>query len=451
MIGMSIRKTIEQMSMKNAVSFHMPGHKNGRLLFQRGVTNLLQYDTTEIPGLDYLHDAHGALRELEAKLSNYYGSYDSKLLVGGSTSGILAAILGATKAGDKIVINRNAHMAVYNSVVLNHLKPRYVMPDVSNQDNIPTGIDLSEFDRISRQEKNISAVVLTYPTYEGICYDLKKVIHKVRQLWGKVPVIVDEAHGAHLRLFDQIEQEDLPASALSLGADIVIQSFHKTLPALNSAAVLHYANKNESLAHAVNWHLRALQTSSPSYLTMASVEDMMDILTTDGNDLIHSLWYELTDLRAFLIEKNLLISPPCERFDPTKLLLAIDQKTQERCRIEDDIYFEWQLPSYALMMTSIANTSEDFQRLRTALAKATPSVPFDGTYVNSLPEVVEEIGNTLFKEGKFIPVVEAVGAVVAEFVIPYPPGIPLLVPGERIAQDHIKIMKTMKKEEVRIL
>ncbi|HAS73750.1 MAG TPA: lysine decarboxylase, partial [Clostridiales bacterium UBA8960] len=191
---MRLLKTLKQLNEDKRISFHMPGHKSGRDLFQ-GQQDLLSFDITEIPGADNLHDASGCILETEQAISNFYGSKQSKMLVGGSTVGILSMILGLTQHGDGILVNRNAHKSVYNAIEMNNLIPIYLYPEIDDDLGIPVSLHV---DQIDERLKSVKICVLTYPTYEGLCYPIEEIISGCKK--HRIPVLVDEAHGAHLIL-----------------------------------------------------------------------------------------------------------------------------------------------------------------------------------------------------------------------------------------------------------
>lgn len=356
-----------------AISFHMPGHKY-RLLF--GGDPLLRYDVTELPGMDNLIEPEGWILELSHRLSEFYGSLAARILVGGSSSGILGAVLGAAEfvrsgahqAEVRAIVNRNAHISVFNAVELAGIVPIFVSP--LYEDTLPAGFDT---DVLLREAAGAHLLILTYPFYQGGLYDIGGIISEVRRRNPDIIIIVDEAHGAHLVLEEKLRGVSL--SSLSLGADIVVQSIHKTLPALGSTALLHYARTENGAAllrvsaqlRSVEWHLRALQTTSPSFLMLESVAQMMDILSADGVRLYGEL---LANIAGFYERTGLAPVRLCGAVqDTSKILIRAPRADAQDFFASRGIYPEMVAGEYTLFLCSIANTAADFDALADALAE----------------------------------------------------------------------------------
>ena len=255
--------------------YHMPGHK--RNMNGRPFQEYYELDITEIDGFDNLHQAEGILREVEKRANQMYGADDTFLLVNGSTCGILSAISATAETGGKILIARNCHKSVYHGAYLRNLEVQYIYPKVSEQFGIALGTNPEDVEEKLKADNDISAVIITSPTYEGVVSDIEKIakiVHKYH-----VPLIVDEAHGAHLGF-----SKDFPQNAVANGADIVIHSLHKTLPSPTQTALLHVSGKlidREKLKR----FLGIYQSSSPSYPLMAGMELCLDILEEEGKEL----------------------------------------------------------------------------------------------------------------------------------------------------------------------
>lgn len=455
---MRLLDTLKRINEERRTSFHMPGHQSGRLLFD-GVHNLLELDITEIPGADHLHDAKGPILETEKAIAKFYGAERSKMLIGGSTVGILSMILGSTLPGDRILLNRNAHKSIYNAIEMSGLVPVYLYPQIDDHIGIPVGIEPTDVEKVI---SGVKICVLTYPTYEGLCYPIEEIIECCHR-YG-VPVLVDEAHGAHLVL-------DLqgPKSSLALGADLVVQSFHKTLPAMTQTACLHFSENCLLTNHQkerVLWHLSALQTSSPSYVLMASIDHMLTIIDREGVERFTQL---RENLNRFYMRINGLktIKPHFfECMDISKIVLTVPKTFYEkdvwdgsalaRTLLEDYcIQAEYDSKTIVLMMTSICTSAEDLNKLADAL------IEIDSINLNKFDERFEPVDAPHFSrvyqeiEAGQIYVMDArsavnmayeevdvnasVGRISAEYVVPYPPGIPVLVPGERILEETIAL------------
>ncbi len=448
------------------ISFHMPGHKNGRLLFNESEP-LLAYDITEIPGADHLHDAHDCILETENALANIYNADRTRLLVGGSTVGILSMILGTTEPGDKILLNRNAHKSVYNAIEMNGLIPVYLFPEIDDYLGIPIELSVDNIDELA---KDVKICILTYPTYEGLCYSIKDVIDKCHAL--NIPVLVDEAHGAHLFL-----HENGPKSSLDLGADIVVQSFHKTLPAMTQTAGLHFSKRTiltERQLSRVDWYLKSLQSSSPSYVLMASVDNMINVIQSIGLRRSIALEHQIESLYETIETLKCIGTYRFSSMDMTKIVLAIKKEhykpgildgyvLSKRLRSEYGIQVEYDSQTMVLLMTSICNEASDFESLKVALIQLDSKLFEEMTGVFAAGIILnqpcvnyKEIYLAIASKGTYrlraydavrlakatVKLDASIGKISAEYVIPYPPGIPVLVPGELIQLETLLLFPT---------
>lgn len=429
------------------ISFHIPGHK-GRLLFDG--TSILAYDLTELPGLDNLLSPSGWIRDLEQRISSYYGSLDSRILTGGSTLGILSAVLGSigymaedpqfcgrsSSAVPVVICEPNAHMSVHNAAAIGQasllIRERRRLGEMAVQQK-SSGLLLPVCRAI---------YVITRPTYEGELFDLEQSIAAIKRQNPRAAVVVDEAHGAHLALEAKwrASVNVNHRQALECGADLVVQSFHKTLPALGTAAVLHYGDTEMGralLEHAprrfsVEWYIRSLQTSSPSYLVLESIRQMMDILEKQGVSLYEEL---VQNVERFYRETG-IPKPPFQ--DIGKLLVPSENQAHYA---ERGIYCEMKSGGHLLFMASIASSREDFDALIAAVNADTGSGSAD-TGTNG--------GITLIRRGDYLqeeafsPLVtpsESLGSRSAETLVLYPPGSVLLHRGEHITEDVVRMLK----------
>ncbi|MER2116392.1 MAG: aminotransferase class I/II-fold pyridoxal phosphate-dependent enzyme, partial [Solibacillus isronensis] len=268
-------------------SFHVPGHKNGLLSnLPNEIKQALKYDVTELTGLDDFHHPEEAIQQAEQLLASTYGASRSFFLVNGSTVGNLAMIYATCEKGDTVLVQRNAHKSIFHALELVGVNPVYVSPKWDIKSQTAGCIDLKTLEQAVASYPDAKAAIFTYPTYYGVtANDLAEQIELCHAY--QIPVLVDEAHGAHLTV-----SEELPSSALELGADIVVQSAHKTLPAMTMASFLHMKSSLVS-EQKVNRYLRMLQSSSPSYLLLASLDDARSYVTN----------YTETDY-AYFIEKR---------------------------------------------------------------------------------------------------------------------------------------------------
>ncbi|MCH5183903.1 MAG: aminotransferase class I/II-fold pyridoxal phosphate-dependent enzyme [Oscillospiraceae bacterium] len=410
---------------------HMPG---GKRRFAGHDGHLLPYglDVTEVEGLDDLHHPRGVLLALEERASALWGAEKSFVLVNGSTVGLLAAVRG-TGSG-RILLARNCHRAVYNAAELCRREISYVLPERTGE------VTPEAVNRALAERPEITSVVITSPTYEGVISDVAG-ISAVCKVYGAT-LIVDEAHGAHLAFFPGTE----PLSALQNGADIVVQSLHKTLPALTQTAVLHC---RAPFAEALRRELGVFETSSPSYILLASADACFAFLEERGREEMLRYGKALADVRERLAGelKHLRLFAPRDPafYDPGKLLLLTGgtdltgERLAERLRREFAIETEYSLPDRLLAMTSVCDDEGTLNRFAEAvlaidrgLHPASSAEPF--AFSVSIPEqVFPAFAAREVTTGRgFLPFQEAVGKVALEFLWAYPPGIPLLCPGERV-------------------
>lgn len=404
---------------------HMPGGK-------RRFPSELPYrlDVTEVAGLDDLHDAHGILAEMQQRAASLWGAEKSFVLVNGSTCGLLAAVR-ATGDGD-ILLARNCHKSVYNAVCLCRRTAHY-LPDAA-----PLALE-----QALASHPEITTAVITSPTYEGVMCDVG-ALSAVCKKHG-VTLITDEAHGAHLGFA-------FGESAVAAGADIVVQSLHKTLPALTQTALLHC---KKEYASAVARELAVFESSSPSYILMASADECFAFLASDeGKAAMRGYEANLRRIRRKLKENlvhfRLLES---DKYDIGKLVILTDGtdctgvRLAEILRVQFGIETEMALPYSLTAMTSVCDGYAELARFadavlaadKTAKPMETPSVP-----PVSLPEQVFPAHEARSMHGTFCTYEEAVGHISLEYVWAYPPGIPLIVPGERIDEAFVQTVRALQ-------
>ena len=425
--------------------FHMPGHKRNTALLPDALPYPL--DITEIDGFDNLHAPEGILKELNNRLAALYKSPASFALVNGSTVGILAGMRAAAAPESTVLVARNVHRSVCNALELLRLKPVWLSPKVDSETGIAGGIAESDVRRALKEHPEVRLVVLTSPTYDGVISDVASIVKAAHE--KKVPVLLDEAHGAHLQFCG------LSAfSGVSNKADIVIQSLHKTLPALTQCAVAHIGGELISPAEFAR-QVSVFETSSPSYVLLASIAACVRLLETRGEELFAAYNARLERFSESCNQLKVLSVPgkgncPANfpdqtAFDPGKLpILTANSDIDgaalaERLRKEFHIEPEMTAISYTLLMTSVCDTDEGFLRLETALreidsklSKSEPPLCFSPL---PLPRQVLTPAEATARPKTALPFEKALGKTAAEAVWCYPPGTPLIMPGEEITKD----------------
>ena len=445
---------------------HMPGHKR-----RPGPCPGLPYewDVTEVEGTDDLHDARGILKEAMDRTAALYGADYTRYLVGGSTCGILAGIRAALRHGDRVAVARNCHKSVYHAIELCGLETVWILPETVPDYRICGSVSPEAVRCLLQTDPSIRAVILTSPTYEGVLSDIGAIAAICHA--HDLPLIVDEAHGAHLGLFSGT---GFPAGALSCGADLVIQSPHKTLPSLTQTAWLHLRGDRIS-AGAQERELDIFETSSPSYPLLASLDACTGLLEAEGYSLFRgwqqrlSAFYEgAAALRRFRIlgrEAGEMSRDTVYAFDPGKILIACPtgQMTgQALARLLRDRYLletEMALGDCVLAMTSPADAPSALQRLLEALLalEGSPrlfSDPAEGSGEDipplPAPETVLPVGQAVRMDMEAVPADEAAGRICGEYLYCYPPGIPVCAPGERITDRVLSRIRSLEASGCRI-
>ena len=445
----SLYKKLKEYSESDYYGFHMPGHKRNLCFSQ--VELPYEIDITEIEGFDDLHHPQGILKELQKRASRIYHAQETAVLINGSTAGILSAILGVTEEGDKILIARNCHKSVYHAVVLNKLIPIYIYPEFYPDKYLNGEIDPEAVQKILQEIPNIRAVVITSPTYDGVLSDVAKISAVVHQY--KIPLIVDEAHGAHFGFHPYF-----PENANQKGADIVIHSLHKTLPSLTQTALLH---KNGSIVdwQRVCYYLDMLQTSSPSYVLMASIDVCISKIEEKGAEYFEDYVQLLKETRKELQKLKKLNLQQTREYDLSKIVISARDTEYTGKDIYNILLKKYHLQmemaagSYVLGMTSVADTPEGMQRLHSALLEIDRNIVWkegknsrkkitqsylpklDRKYTSA--ELRKKISKRDRNTGNLKSIAWEIseGYVSAEYAYIYPPGVPLIVPGEQISKE----------------
>lgn len=442
---------------------HMPGHKRNNQI----ISGLDPYsiDITEIDGFDNLFHASGIIKVAMERAASLYGSEHSNFLVGGSSAGILSGVSACTNKGDKVLVSRNCHKSVYNAIYLNELRPVYIYPQIDKGYGIDCGIKPESIEEMLIKHDDIKLIIITSPTYEGVISDIEGISHIAHKY--KIPVFVDEAHGAHLGFHDFF-----PKNSIGLGADIVVHSLHKTLPSFTQTGLLH-VNSDLVDYERVKEFLSIYQSTSPSYILMAGIDRCIDLLSKEANKLFENysktlkgFFNRMESLKNIKVINKESSDSNFFDFDPSKIVASVRNTNisgtdlykllLDRYRIQ----VEMASKDYIIAMTSICDTELGFSRLASALEEIDKGlkvkkkenkdkdIEFSNLYLNSM-HMDTEIVMTSFeaKSSKLerIPFKSSKGRVTGEYIYLYPPGIPILVPGERITKRHIKYLQMCKE------
>lgn len=447
-------KNLIEYSNGDYYPFHMPGHKRN---IEDGVSPF-SYDITEIDGFDNLHNPQGILKIAMEEAADFYGTDKTYYLVNGSTCGLLSAICGVTSRGDKILVARNCHKAVYNAIYLNELTPVYINPEYIEMYGINSGISPEVVRYELSENPDIKAVIITSPTYEGVVSDVQRIAEIVHK--RGIPLIVDEAHGAHFGL-----HTGFPQSAVKSGADIVIQSVHKTLPSLTQTALLHIRSDIVNVSE-VERFLHIYQSSSPSYVLMSSIDECINKLKSDGLFLFEPyvkrlevmLTHEKQLTHLKIVGREIVGKNAVYDLDPSKIVISVRGTSYTGSRLYKEMLEKYHLQlemasgDYAIAMTSPMDTEDGLLRLFMAMVEIDRDMRIYGddtknevvNYMIPKPIVMENIYKATHSDTEELLIENAVGKISNEFVYLYPPGSPILAPGELITNDIVKLINDYK-------
>lgn len=456
-------KGITQFLLKHAgvspVSFHMPGHKGSALYRKYGyeefVKNFIDCDITEIPGADNLFQMESVIKETADKYTKLYNVKQSYPLINGTSGGLIAAVLASVGKGRKLIMARNCHKSVFNALTLGGIEPVYAYPSMIEEYGISGQIEPEEIERCIMENPDTDAIILPSPNYYGICSDIG-AIAEIAHKYGKV-LIVDQAHGAHLKFM-----RNQPFSAEECGADIVVNSTHKTLASFTQSAILNL-NSDRVKKSILEDKLQAIQSTSPSYLLMASLDINADILADHGDELF-AQWQENIDdfySEAAKIPGIKLMNIP-GAMDSTKINIdmgsyGIDGNELEEMLMAEGIFAELVTGNILMCMTGIGNTKEDLDKLLAVLTK----VAERNELSNEADSTADSEGAALWSKKRELHKIpelketvaldECEGRICASSVIPYPPGIPFLCPGEKISKEEIEYIKQLRQRGEKVI
>lgn len=440
--------------------FHMPGHKLGKGIPETFLSEIEKLDVTEIPGMDNLHAPSGVLKEAQELCAEAFGARKTYFLVNGSTVGLHAAIAAVCRPGERLIAGRDSHSSVINGMLLSGVRPYYILPEFSDTFGIHTGYTPHTIEKALCCAPDAVGVLITRPNYYGVCSDIKEIAETVHS-FGKL-LIVDEAHGAHLAFNSR-----LPQSALSAGADMCIQSAHKTLPAFTQGAYLHIGSDRVDQDR-ISYFLDIYQTTSPSYVIMASLDIAREIMCKHGKELLDRLLDSIGYGKGMLYGKNarLLDGDFIQGFehDSTRIVadvsgLGVTGYFAERLlREQFNLQIEMSDLKNIVCIATVADSREAIESLFTAISKieaysqseqnsnaerhsgacgADSLCSFKGM---ETPELVLEPAEILNARIERIPLERAEGRVSRGSISPYPPGSALVCPGEILNENIINYL-----------
>lgn len=433
------------------IPFHMPGHKRNPEKF--GMNEVMHFDITEIEGFDDYHYPEGIIKEIEKKAAEIYDTKESLYLVNGSSCGILAAVSAACHRDGKIIIARNSHKSVYNSVSINHLMPYYIYPEVC-EFGIMGDIKTEQVEQ-ALKETGAHVVLITSPTYEGVVSDIEGIARICHE--NNAVLIVDEAHGAHFTF-----HPDSPKSAMECGADVVIESIHKTLPCYTQTAILHVCSERIDLAK-IKKYCSFYQTSSPSYLFLAGINQCIDYMVSDTGIKENHIYLEQVKILRNKLQslRNIKLFPGNGfDYDVSKIVLCcrgLGSFLYEELLKKYHIQTEMAADDYVIAMTSIGDKAEWYDILYNALTEIdskiqnrTENVNMDGLYDIIKADIRMIPSEALMAEGELVDINHCTGRIAQETLYAYPPGIPLVYPGELLTEQVISQIGDKRKAGIKI-
>lgn len=454
-----VEKFLLEHAAGEPVSFHMPGHKGSRIYRENGYGEFLDAvmdcDITEIPGADNLFQTEGIIAETMEKYRRLYGVQKSYLLVNGSSGGLISAILASVSRGGSLVMARNCHKSIFNALSLGDITPVYAYPETMEKYGVLGEVKAEEIARCLDENPEAEAVIVPSPNYYGICSDICAIAEEVHSR-GKL-LIVDQAHGAHLKFFGGFGIEGFPQSAEEQGADMVINSIHKTLASWTQSALLNVCTERVEL-NLLEDRLQMIESSSPSYPMMATLDINAELLLDKGAELMKD-WAE--NLSFFYEEAKKiegLVLMETESLDRTKLNIdmsayGVNGNELEELLMEKGIFIELVTGNIVMCMSGIGNRRCDFERLLEALREIAAAHKLGAVHKMAQPQALTEklCITEMPKEKLYVPIDEAAGRVCASSIIPYPPGVPIACPGEILTAEVLEYVKSRRQAEEKVI
>lgn len=443
------------------IPFHVPGHKQGR--GNRELTDLLgttcmQIDLTCFDGLDNICNPVSVIKEAESLAAQLYGAESAFFLVNGTTSGIQAMIMSVCDPGDKLLIPRNAHKSAIGGIILSGADPIYLEPEIDEYMGVAMGVTPETVISALEKHSDIKALFMINPTYYGIASNLKAIVDIAHSY--NVPVIVDEAHGAHLKFNNK-----LPMSAMEAGADIAASSTHKLGGSLTQSSLLLHQGKLVK-REKIKATLNLAQTTSPSYILLASLDVARKQLALHGNKMIEdtyqlAIWAreELKKISGlYVLNEEVLNQPGCFDIDLTKIVINVRElgisgyELEKILRKEYRIQVELSDLFNIIILVSIGDSKETLGYLINCLDEIASRYTLRNVikYFIPLPEIPSAVVSpreAFYDETKSVLLAEAEGEISAEMIMAYPPGIPIICPGERISREIIDYVNILKSED----
>jgi len=448
---------LSKLAFKQEAAFYAPGHKKGRGINSQFKAllgeNVFKADLPELPELDNLFNPEGVIKEAQDLASNAFGAEHTWFLANGSTSGIIASILATCSEGDKIILPRNVHQSAIFGLILSGAEPIFINPEYDRDFDLFYNLSTTQIIKALDNNSRVKAVLLVSPTYHGICANVREIASCLHNY--NIPLIVDEAHGGHFHF-----HSDLPMSALEAGADVVIQSTHKVLGAMTQASMLHLQGSLVS-SEKISPALQMVQSSSPNYLLLASLDSARQQMATEGESLLRNTLDLALIAREKLSKLDYLSVLNFEQkkdnfnnLDLTRLTINVSKlgltgyEADEILNTKLNVTCE--LPSLKTLtfIISIGNNLDDINKLiegLTKLEKYRKKVNQNDIFVTNFPTPKLKITprQAFYAETITLGQSQAINHISGETICPYPPGIPVIMAGELITQDAIASLQNI--------
>ncbi len=445
------------------IPFHVPGHKQGKGIdeFREFVGNkVMQMDVNGMEDLDNACNPIGVILEAEKLCAQAFGAQNAYFLVNGTTAGVQAMILSTCEPGDEIIMPRNAHKSTIGGLILSGAVPVYIQPEISEEYGIAAGITEEAVKKAVKDHPHAKAVFVINPTYYGMTSDLKSIVRIAHR--GNMAVLADEAHGAHMSFHD-----DFPLTAMEVGADMSAVSLHKTGGSMTQSSVL-LTRGNLVAPEVIKQVINLTYTTSASYVLMSSLDVARKQLATKGADMLENIlelsrWArdEINKIEGYCaFGRELIGRPGCYDFDETKLSINVIKlgytgyEMEQKLRREYNIQIEMSDLYNILAIVSLGDTKEDIMALVNALKDISQKTGVreikNSTRVPYKPHLIVSPRDAFYSHKKSVPLSEAAGEISGEMIMAYPPGIPVVCPGEKISKDMIDYVKILKEEHCQL-
>lgn len=434
---------IEEYAHRGRVSFAMPGHKGGRGLFRALASRPFRFDVTELPDTEDLYAPGHALNTAREAAADFFGAQESFFLVNGSTAGIYAMLAATCSAGDTVLINRACHVSVIHACTLLGLSPIFIKQDIIDTFSVPAAINQKDVTDMLDKHPNTKAVLVTSPSYYGISSDLS-VLAKITHTRG-IPLLVDEAHGAHFAVDESI----FPKTAMNQGADLAVQSAHKTLNAVNQASFLHYCSDLVDKDR-LKTVLRMLQTSSPSYVIASSADLARAELEDSGKHNWNVVYARCETLREKISVKtnvkfiSMMMNSQynIEKVDETRIVMNFSAYRTTGFAVADMLRTDYNIDVEMADLFNVvciatpANSAHDFAKLEQAVIRICSTLAASDTEpafpLPTIPHMAMTPQKAFYAKGEYMRLSDAVGCISRSTVIAYPPAVPIICTGEPI-------------------